>query len=100
MDKVTRNSCKLCRYTKCKSAGMVMEWVLSAYIPRVGKKKCLPKKQKYIDNNETISTTDKQNEEHFEPLPISKVVADTKKNYNQAFSIDKMVRIQICQINL
>ena len=96
MDKVTRNSCKLCRYTKCKSAGMVMEWVLSAYIPRVGKKKCLPKKQQCIDNNETISTTNKENEENIEHLPISRVVADTKKIYNQAFSIDKMVRIQIC----
>ena len=76
---------------------MVMEWVLSAYIPRVGKKKCLPKKQKYLDNNETISTTDKQNEENIDHLPISRVVADTKKNYNQAFSIDKKVRIQICR---
>ena len=97
MNEVTRNSCKLCRYTKCKSAGMVMEWVLSAYIPRVGKKKCLRKKQKYIDNNETNSNTDKQNEENIDHLPISRVVADTKKNYNQAFSIDKKVRIQICR---
>ena len=97
MDKVTRLSCKLCRFTKCKSAGMVLKWVVSAHIPRVGKKKCLAKKDECIDNNENISTTDKQIEEHFEHLSISRVIADTKKNYNQAFSIDKKVRIQTCR---
>ena len=97
MDKVTRNSCKLCRYTKCKSAGMVMEWVLSAYIPRVGKKKCLPKKSMPGDDNETISTTDKPHKENIQHLPISRIVADTRKAYNQAFSIEKKVRIQICR---
>ena len=31
MDKVTRNTCKFCRYLKCKDTGMVYKWVLSAY---------------------------------------------------------------------
>ena len=31
MDKVTRNTCKFCRYLKCKDTGMVSKWVLSAY---------------------------------------------------------------------
>ena len=70
---------------------MVMEWVLSAYIPRVGKKKCLSRKNMPRDDNETISTTDKPNKENIQHLPISNIVADTRKAYNQAFSIDKKV---------
>ena len=32
MNRDTRNSCRFCRYLKCRSAGMVKEWVLSAYL--------------------------------------------------------------------
>jgi len=36
ISKLTRNRCKYCRYTRCEnSAGMVKEWVVSAYIPTV-----------------------------------------------------------------
>ena len=38
LNKNTRNNCKHCRYTKCvSSAGMVSQWVLEQYIPKVGK---------------------------------------------------------------
>ena len=90
MDKVTRNSCKMCRYTKCKSAGMVMEWVLSAYIPRVEKQKCFTKKK--VSNNcvEVVSTTDEPNNVKAD-LSIDEVIDKMKESFHQAFVIDPKV---------
>ena len=50
MTKISRNSCKFCRYMKCRSAGMVKEWVLSAYLVKSKEGEKKPTKSKIGSN--------------------------------------------------
>ena len=91
MDRVTRNSCKLCRYTKCKSAGMVMEWVVSAHIPRVEKPKAVQKKKCPSKNIKNYPNTDQQIGRESDELSIEEIISNMRRMYNQAFIIDMKV---------
>ena len=72
LNKDTRNSCRFCRYIKCRSAGMVKEWVLSAYLekdkdaekisiePKLANKRvktCAVETDTIKDNNQNIFKT-------------------------------------------
>ena len=69
---------------------MVMEWVLSAYIPRVEKQKCFTKKK--VSNNSTnfVRTTDEPNNVKAD-LSIDEVIDKMKESFHQAFVIDPKV---------
>ena len=58
MNKVTRNTCKFCRYMKCKDTGMVNKWVLSAYKINKGEKKDQSTKQSKEEKNGRLASPD------------------------------------------
>ena len=91
MDRVTRNSCKLCRYTKCRSAGMIVEWVISAHIPRVEKPKSTQKKKRSYKNTKDYHHTDQQIECIVDEVSVEETISNMKQMYSQAFVVDMKV---------
>ena len=67
MNRDTRNSCRFCRYMKCRNAGMVKEWVLSAYLVKskdAEKTSIRPKvdsKKKAVSKDDNNSNSQKEN---------------------------------------
>ena len=73
------------------SAGMVMEWVISAHIPRVEKPKSVQKKTSSFVTMKDYHNTDQQIESKFVKLSIEETISNMKQLYNQAFVVDMMV---------
>ena len=88
MNKLTRNNCKMCRYTKCKSAGMVMKWVLSAYTPKVEKQRSLKKTNASSNSTEVLPTTKNTKYHEKSNLSVDEAISNMKQTHDQALVID------------
>ena len=88
MNKLTRNNCKLCRYTKCKSAGMVMKWVLSAYTPRVEKQRSSKPTKASSNGTKDFFTTDDTIYHETNSLSVDETISNMKQTNDQALVID------------
>ena len=101
MNRDTRNSCRFCRYMKCRSAGMVKEWVLSAYLvkskdaektsikPKVdSKKKSISKEE----NNADIQKASKSVGSNCNSTSMSEDIRTLIKKDTLRDSIDKQVK--------
>ena len=91
MNKLTRNTCKMCRYTKCKSAGMSMKLVRSAYITRVDKHRSSHKKKESINSKNVFPTANNKICHEKSNSPLDETISNMKQNYDQAFVIDMKV---------
>ena len=91
MNKLTRNNCKMCRYTKCKSAGMVMKWVLSAYTPKVEKQRSLKKTNASSNSTEFLPTTKNTKYHEKSNLSVDESISNMKQTQDQALLIDMKV---------
>ena len=88
MNKLTRNDCKMCRYTKCKSAGMVVEWVLSAYTPRVEQQSSSKKTRESSNGTKVFRTKNNTNSNEENNSPIDEIIRNMKQTHDQALVID------------
>ena len=91
MNKLTRNNCKMCRYTKCKSAGMVMKWVLSACTPKVEKQRPCRKRKKSSNGTKDFSTSTSTNCHEMNSSSVDETISNMKQTHNQALVIDMTV---------
>ena len=94
---MTRTHCKYCRYIKCQSAGMVKEWVMSAYTPRVDKERKLQKGRKRELRAMEEDTFKKRKDMNIQQndAKILDIIEEIEMNYNQINCNDEKV---ICSI--
>ena len=93
MNKLTRNNCKMCRFTKCKSAGMVNEWVVSAYTPRVDQERSSKKTKPSSNGTKVFRTTNNTKYNEKNNSPLDELISNMKQIYDQALVIDiKVIR--------
>ena len=78
----------MCRYTKCKSAGMVMKWVLSAYTPRVEKQRSSKPTKASSNGTTDLSTTNDSIYHETNSLPVDETISNMKQTNDQALVID------------
>ena len=88
MNKLTRNNCKMCRYTKCTSAGMVMKWVISAYTPRVEKQRSLKKTNASSNSTEVFPTAKNSKYHEKNNSSLDETISNMKQIHDQALVID------------
>ena len=94
MNKLTRNDCKMCRYTKCKSAGMVVERVLSAYTPRVEQHKSSKKTRESSNGRKVFRTKNNTNSNEKNNSTIDEIIRNMKQTHDQALVIDiKVIKL-------
>ena len=88
MNKLTRNSCKMCRFTKCESAGMVNKWVPSAYIPRVEQQRSTKKTEASSNGAKVFQTTNNTIYNENNNSPLDELISNMKQTHEQALVID------------
>ena len=81
----------MCRYTKCKSAGMVMKWVLSAYTPRVEKQRFSKKTNASSNSTELFPTTKNTGNHDKNNSSVDETISNMKQIHDQALVIDMKV---------
>ena len=103
---MTRTHCKYCRYMKCQSAGMIKEWVMSAYSPRVDKERNLASARKRgRKSDDDFFKRCKYISSQLKDSTIIEIVEEMESNYvktncieckvmnNQFYSISKHLKV-------
>ena len=70
---------------------MIMEWVISAHIPRVEKPKTAQKKKRPSKNTKDNHHTDKHIDCIIDEVSIEETISNMKQMYSQAFVVDMKV---------
>ena len=78
----------MCRFTKCKSAGMVNEWVLSAYTPRVELQRSSKKTKASSIGTKVFQTTNNTKYNEKNNSPLDELISNMKQTHDQALVID------------
>ena len=83
----------MCRYTKCKSSGMVMKWVLSAYTPRVEKQRSSKATKASSNGTKDLSTAKCTIYHETNNSPVNETIINMKQTHDEALVIDiKVIR--------
>ena len=81
----------MCRFTKCKSAGMVNEWVISAYTPRVEQQRSSKKTKASSEGMTDFLTTATANYNGKNDAPFDEIISNMKQTHDKALIIDMKV---------
>ena len=81
----------MCRFTKCKSAGMVNEWVLSAYTPRVEQQRSSKKTKASSKGMTDFPSTTATNYNGKNDAPFDEIISNMKQTHEKALIIDMKV---------